>query len=106
MTVQVMQRLKAADEMPGSFGKPFFGESKELFADDELFYWRRFERYGPIFKSRIAGQKFAYLMGPEANRLVMSDQADHFSTRLGWRFLEPLIGRGILLQDGARTSSY
>ena len=100
MTVQVLQRLKSADDMPGSFGKPFVGESKELFADDELFYWRRFERYGPIFKSCIAGRKFAYLMGPEANRLVMSDQADHFSTRLGWRFLEPLIGRGILLQDG------
>ena len=100
MTVQVIQRLKSADDMPGSFGKPFVGESKELFADDELFYWRRFERYGPIFKSCIAGRKFAYLMGPEANRLVMSDQADHFSTRLGWRFLEPLIGRGILLQDG------
>jgi cytochrome P450 len=100
MTVQVIQRLKSEDDMPGSFGKPFVGESKELFADDELFYWRRFERYGPIFKSCIAGRKFAYLMGPEANRLVMSDQADHFSTRLGWRFLEPLIGRGILLQDG------
>ncbi len=100
MVVQVLQRLKSADEMPGSFGRPFGGESKELFADDELFYWRRFERYGPIFKSSIAGRKFAYLMGPEANRMVMSDQADHFSTRLGWRFLEPLIGRGILLQDG------
>lgn len=101
MTVQVLQqRLKSADDMPGSFGRPFGGESRELFADDELFYWRRFHRYGPIFKSCIAGRKFAYLIGPEANRLVLMEQADHFSTRLGWRFMEPLIGRGILLQDG------
>ncbi|PSB25430.1 cytochrome P450 [Stenomitos frigidus] len=98
MTVQVLQRLKSADEMPGSFGR---GESKELFADDELFYWRRFERYGPIFKSCIKGHKFAYLIGPEANRLVLSEQVDHFSTRLGWQFLEPLLGRGILMQGGA-----
>jgi retinoid hydroxylase len=101
MTVVQSQRLKSADEMPGSFGPPLLGESKELFQDDELFYWRRFERYGPIFKSCIEGRKFAYLIGPEANRMVLSEQSDHFSTRLGWHFMEPIMGRGILLQDGA-----
>jgi len=100
MTVQPMLRPKSAEEMPGNYGLPFIGETLELFATEELYYWRRFQRYGPIFKTRILGIKCACLVGPDANRLVMLEQADHLSSWQGWGFLEPLFGRAILLQDG------
>ena len=106
MTVQLMQHLKSAEEMPGSYGFPFLGETLELFGTEELYYWKRFQRYGPVFKTRILGEKVAFLIGPDANRLILLEKADHFSSRLGWEFLEPLFGQGILLQDGeehART---
>lgn len=101
MIVQPIQRLKSAEEMPGNFGMPFLGETLELFRTEELYYWRRFQRYGPVFKTRILGTKVAFLIGPDANRLVFVEKADHFSSRLGWGFLEPLFGQPILLQDGA-----
>lgn len=101
MIVQPIQQLKSAEEMPGNFGLPFLGETLELFRTEELYYWRHFQRYGPVFKTRILGQKVAFLVGPDANRLVLLEQADHVSSRLGWGFLEPLFGRGLLLQDGA-----
>lgn len=106
MTVQMRQQLKSAEEMPGRYGLPFIGETLELFGTEELYYWRHFQRYGSVFKTRILGQKVAFLIGPDANRLLLLEQADHFSSRLGWEFLEPLFGNGILLQDGqehART---
>ena len=106
MTVQMSQQLKSAEEMPGRYGLPFIGETLELFGTEELYYWRHFQRYGSVFKTRILGQKVAFLIGPDANRLLLLEQADHFSSRLGWEFLEPLFGNGILLQDGqehART---
>ena len=100
MTVQLIQQLKSAEEIPGSYGLPFLGETLELFRTEELYYWKHFQRYGRVFKTRILGAKVAFLVGPDANRLVLREQADHFSSRLGWAFLEPLFGQGILLQDG------
>ncbi len=104
MTVQMRQQLKSAEEMPGRYGLPFIGETLELFGTEELYYWSHFQRYGSVFKTRILGQKVAFLIGPDANRLVLLEQADHFSSRLGWEFLEPLFGNGILLQDGQEHS--
>jgi cytochrome P450 len=98
------QQLKSAEEMPGRYGLPFLGETLELFGTEELYYWSHFQRYGSVFKTRILGQKVAFLIGPDANRLVLLEQADHFSSRLGWEFLEPLFGNGILLQDGQEHS--
>lgn len=93
-------KLKSATEMPGSFGKSKQGETKELFAGEEMFYRQRYQRYGSVFKSRIFGKKFAFLIGPEANRLVLMDKADHLSAKQGWIFLKPIFGTGLLLQDG------
>ena len=95
-----MQQLKSAEEMPGNYGLPFVGEILELFQDLELFYGRRCQRYGPVFKSSFLGTKGACLIGPDANRLVLVEQAEHMSSRIGWLFLEPLFGNNILLQDG------
>ncbi len=104
MTVQMRQQLKSAEEMPGRYGLPFLGETLELFGTEELYYWKHFQRYGPVFKTRILGIKVAFLIGPDANRLLLLEQAEHFSSRLGWEFLEPLFGNGILLQDGQEHS--
>ncbi|MBD2099642.1 cytochrome P450 [Leptolyngbya sp. FACHB-261] len=100
MTVQIKPRLKPADAMPGDYGLPFLGQTLSLFRDEELYYWQHFERYGPVFKTRVLGLNLAFLIGPDANRLVLMEQADHVSSNLGWGFLEPMFGRSLLLQDG------
>ncbi|HEY9639489.1 MAG TPA: cytochrome P450, partial [Coleofasciculaceae cyanobacterium] len=76
------------------------GETFELFRGEELFYWRHFHKYGPVFKTHAMGQKFAFLVGPDANRLVLLEQADHVSTTLGWEFLRPVFGNGLLFLEG------
>lgn len=86
--------------MPGRYGLPFFGEMLELFTKEERYYRRHFEQYGPIFKTKILGYKFAFLIGPDANRLVLRDQADHVSTTLGWDFLRAFFGDGLLFLEG------
>ncbi len=96
------QSIQPADKLPGSFGQPFIGEASALFRQQELFYWQRFQRYAGPFKTRIMSRKVAILVGPEANQLVLKDEADKFSSRLGWSILEPLLGEGLLLQDGEK----
>ncbi|MGL5793038.1 MAG: cytochrome P450, partial [Waterburya sp.] len=102
MILQQKQQLKSAEEMPGSFGNSAKGETEVLFAGEEMFYRDRFRRYGSVFKSRIFGKKFAFLIGAEANKLVLMDKADHLSAEQGWIFLKPIFGTGLLLQDGKR----
>lgn len=92
--------LKSPHEMPGSYGWPWIGETIELFRGEERFYWRHFQKYGPIFKSRAMGQNFAFLVGPDANRLILLEQADHVSTTLGWEFLRSVFGNGLLFMEG------
>jgi cytochrome P450 len=93
-------KLKSADKLPGSYGLPFIGEAIEQFSTKQLFYWKRYQRYGSLFKTLTFGRKIAVLVGKEANQLVLKDEADKFSSKIGWSFLEPLFGSGILLQDG------
>ncbi len=81
--------LKAPEEMPGNYGIPFLGETLELFRDEERYYWQRYQKFGSVFKTCILGRKFAFLIGPDANRLVLVEQADRFSSGMGWSFLEP-----------------
>ena len=96
------QQILPAHKLSGSFGRPFIGETIELFREQEGFYWRRFQRYGGPFKTRIMNKKIAILVGPEANQLVLKDEADKFSSTMGWTILEPLLGEGLLLQDGEK----
>ncbi|HEY9662817.1 MAG TPA: cytochrome P450 [Allocoleopsis sp.] len=105
-STELRSSLKSAEEMPGSYGFPFIGETIELFKAEELFYWRHFQKYGPIFKTSAMGKNFAFLVGPDANRLVLQEQADHVSTTLGWEFLNALFGNGLLFMEGEthRTS--
>lgn len=88
------------NNLPGSYGYPVFGELISLVKNEQLFYWERYEKYGSIFKTSLLKKRTAVLVGPEINRIVLKDQSHKFSSYLGWKALEPLMGRGLLLQDG------
>lgn len=62
---------------------------------------------GPIFKRDFDPPlqngitRIVYLVGPEANRLVLHTHRDHFSNDKGWTpVLGPFFGRGLLNMDG------
>lgn len=92
--------MKSVRDLPGSLGLPYIGEAVELFRDRQLYYWNKYQRYGPVFKTQIIGRKTVVLVGPEANRAVLKDEAHKFSTKVGWSFLSPILGDSLLLRDG------
>ncbi|BAZ12198.1 cytochrome P450 [Calothrix sp. NIES-4071] len=100
-----MQQLKSALEMPGSFGVPIIDDLQ--FAGNEGYsLLQSWQRYGSVFKMRILGQKCAVLIGAEANKLVLVEQAERLSSYLGWRyFVEPAFGKTLMIQDGQQHST-
>lgn len=62
-----------------------------------------YEQYGPIFRTRYLGRDVVYLVGPEANRFVLSDNRAKFSYHEGWGQLFGVVdvyGNGLLTMDG------
>ncbi len=94
------QTLKSVLKIPGSFGLPYLGEARQLFSQQELFYWHHFQQYNSEFKTRILGRNLICLVGTEANELVLKDQGKMFSSAMGWSFLKSFLGEGLLLEDG------
>jgi retinoid hydroxylase len=102
------EKLKPAEMMPGSFGLPIIGELIGFLTKREEFYWQKHQDNGNIFKtSSLVFGKAVCLVDPAANRLVLKDGVDRISSRLGNKFLEPIVSTDtVLLQDGEqhRTS--
>jgi retinoid hydroxylase len=101
-------KLKPADQMPGSYGLPIIGELLGFLGKQEEFYWQKHQEYGNIFKtSSLVFDRAVCLVGPAANRLVLKDGVDKLSSRLGNQFIESIVTNDtVLLQDGEqhRTS--
>ncbi|HEV8632839.1 MAG TPA: cytochrome P450 [Chloroflexota bacterium] len=70
------------------------------------------ERVGPLFRRVIgggpqAGEELIYLVGPEANRLVLHTAREQFSHELGWTpVIGERMGRGLLHMDGAEWARH
>ena len=85
---------------PGSFGLPIVGETLS-FLNYPTFADKRQAKYGSIFKTKILGRPTVVMVGPEANRFILSSHMEYFSWREGWpaNFHE-LLGRSLFVQDG------
>lgn len=92
--------MTISKKIPGSCCLPYIGETFKIFSGQEKFYYDQFLLYGEISKTRIMGMDFTLLLSPELNKFVLKDQAYKFSSKLGWKYLEPFLGDGLLLQDG------
>jgi retinoid hydroxylase len=96
-------QLKSIDLMPGDAGLPLIKNTISALTKQELFYRERNQQHGNIFKVSMPGlfNNIACLVGPEANRLVFKDEADKLSSRLGNKFLSPILSPDmVLMQDG------
>jgi cytochrome P450 len=86
---------------PGSLGLPLIGETVQYIFDSQ-FVRKRYDRYGPIFKTHLLGAPSIVVVGPEAARMVLSTQFDSFSWGQGWpQTFKDLLGRSLFVQDGA-----
>jgi retinoid hydroxylase len=94
------QLLKPADQMPGTFGLPIFGEGLQIAWHSGWGLDKQYQKYGSVFKTSFLGKKYAVLVGPEAAKLILQEQVDRVSSYLGMQMLEPFFGKPMILQDG------
>jgi cytochrome P450 len=86
--------------IPGDEGWPLIGKTLEVLADPKGQVERQSQKYGLVYRSHLFGETSLVLLGPDANELVLFDQAKQFSSTLGWgRILGLLFPRGLMLLD-------
>src|ERR1700730_1941860 len=86
--------------IPGDEGWPIIGKTLEVLADPKGQVERQAAKYGLVYRSHLFGETSLVLLGPEANELVLFDQAKLFSSTHGWgRILGLLFPRGLMLLD-------
>ena len=93
-------RRNSLTHIPGDEGWPIIGKTLEILADPKGQVERMHAKYGPVYRSHIFGETSVSLLGPEANELVLFDQAKLFSSTHGWgQVLGLLFPRGLMLLD-------
>src|SRR5256714_5809916 len=86
--------------IPGEEGWPILGKTLDVLADPKGQVERMSAKYGLVYRSHIFGETSVVLLGPEANELVLFDQAKLFSSTHGWgQVLGLLFPRGLMLLD-------
>jgi cytochrome P450 len=86
--------------IPGDEGWPIIGKTLQVLADPKGHVERHAKKYGLVHRSHIFGETSIVLLGPEANELVLFDQAKIFSSTHGWNpILGRLFPRGLMLLD-------
>src|SRR6201746_2110888 len=86
--------------IPGDEGWPLIGKTLDVLADPKGQVERSSAKYGLVYRSHLFGETSLVLLGPDANELVLFDQAKQFSSSLGWgQILGLLFPRGLMLLD-------
>ncbi|HEY2247564.1 MAG TPA: cytochrome P450 [Bradyrhizobium sp.] len=86
--------------IPGDEGWPIIGQTLRVLADPKGHAERHARKYGPVYRTHTFGETNVVVLGPEANELVLFDQARLFSSTHGWNpILGRLFPRGLMLLD-------
>src|SRR5215213_1499733 len=81
---------------PGPTGAPVVGSAVEYLGHPLRTVWRGYECYGRAFTMRWFGFPLVWLIGPEGNRLVLSEQPRRLLWRPALASIVPLLGEGVL----------
>jgi cytochrome P450 len=86
--------------IPGDEGWPLIGKTLDVLADPKGQIERQAAKYGLVYRSHLFGETSLVMLGPEANELLLFDQAKLFSSALGWGLILGLLfPRGLMLLD-------
>ena len=70
--------------IPGDEGWPIIGKTLDVLSDPKGHIEHSAAKYGLVYRSHLFGETSLVLLGPEANELVLFDQAKQFSSSHGW----------------------
>jgi retinoid hydroxylase len=68
-----------------------------------------YQRHGPIFRTNSYGLDIVYMVGPEANRVILQSERLKFSHHVGWGQLFSVVdmfGDGLLTMDGPEHDAH
>lgn len=91
------QRL---DHIPGVAGLPFLGDTITFLRDPVHYKLRMHERFGPIFRTNLLGDRSLVIVGPELAEEILLDKQRNFSSQYGWhRLIGDTFKNGLMLRD-------
>ncbi len=86
--------------MSGEPGLPLVGFTLELLYRPVDVVLRLEEKYGPVFWGSAFGLNAVFMVGADANQLVLRNQEGAFSNNQGWDyFIGTFFNRGLMLLD-------
>ena len=71
-------------DIPGDRGLPILGHAPAILRDAHKFMNRQHARYGEVFKLHGPRADGVFLLGPEANELLLKNEQKFFSNFLAW----------------------
>ena len=97
-----LPRKAATDlgHLPGPKGSWYFGNLRDLLPDPTPYLLQMRAHHGDCFTvGQLFNRRVVVLLGMQANRTVLLDPADNFSSRWGWEVMMDFFGRNLLLRD-------
>ncbi len=74
-----------------SGGQPMLGHTIEFIRDPVTLFKRGWREHGNVFSTRVGGRNTVVLLGPEANKFVLSETGKSFSMRPAYSFLAEMF---------------
>lgn len=88
------------DHLPGSKGLPMLGHIPWVIHDLHQWLKDQEKKFGPVFKFKALNREFVFLLGPEANRLLLKNEDKIFSNHIANRaIIKHLLDDNVLSLD-------
>lgn len=92
--------IGTARKVPRERGLPLLGQSLKLLSDGGHYLEDLHRRYKTAVSVDCFGTNVTFLMGPEANKMVMQNRDDLFESSVWEYYLSNFFHRGVMLLDG------
>ncbi|MDH3726227.1 MAG: cytochrome P450 [Myxococcales bacterium] len=84
----------------GEYGWPFVGKTLAMFQDPQSLFGNFYEKYGPVSRISITGNKCVLLLHPDHVQPVLMDREKNFSTKMGWQsVMADFFQSGLVMRD-------
>ena len=101
MARDVRDELRTREPFPPGATNFDMRRTRQMVGDPLPILLDCYERYGPVFSTRILHGRYIWALGPEANHQMLVSNARNFLWREGsFGDLIPLLGDGLLTIDG------
>jgi cytochrome P450 len=84
----------------GEYGWPFVGKTLAMVQDPLSLFGHFYEKYGPVSRISITGNKCVLLLHPDHVQRVLMDREKNFSTKMGWQsVMADFFQGGLVMRD-------